>query len=82
MSFTIHKSTLASPYYEYVKNGTKIYELRVYDDKRKSIKINDIWQFLSNNKNEKDYFQTKVIGIKIYKSFREAIEDKIGRAHV
>ena len=73
MSTTTHQSNLASPYYEYVKNGTKIYELRVYDDKRKSIKINDLWQFSSNNNNES--FITKVVNIKVYKSFREAIQD-------
>ena len=72
MTFTIHQSSLASPYYEYVKNGIKIYELRVYDDKRKLIKINNLWQFSSNNN---ESFITKVIDIKTYKSFREAIED-------
>lgn len=77
MSITTHQSNLASPYYEYVKNGTKIYELRLYDYKRKLIKINNLWHFSSNNKdkNKNESFTTKVIGIKIYKSFREAIED-------
>ena len=74
MSTTTHQSSLAAPYYEYVKNGTKIYELRIYDDKRKSIKINDLWQFSSNN-NKKQSFITKVVNIKTYKSFREAIQD-------
>ena len=70
----LHQSSLASPYYEYVKNGTKIYELRVYDDKRKLIKINDLWEFSSNN-NKNESFITKVVAIKTYKSFREAIQD-------
>lgn len=78
----LHQSSLAAPYYEYVKNKIKIYELRVYDDKRKSIKINDLWQFKgtpgsleTSSDNDNESFKTKVVTIKIYKSFREAIHD-------
>jgi ASC-1-like (ASCH) protein len=69
-----HSSKLQSPYYEFVRDGVKIYETRVYDDKRKSMKVGDIWIFTHNNL-ESTEIKTLITEIKIYKSFREAIED-------
>ncbi len=69
-----HSSKLQSPYYEFVREGVKIYETRVYDDKKKSMKVGDIWIFTNNNV-ESNQIKTIITEIKIYKSFREAIED-------
>jgi len=71
----IHESKLQSPYYEFIRDGIKIYETRVYDDKRKKMKIDDTWIFSHNTDQTKPPIKTKIVGIKIYKSFREAIED-------
>ena len=81
----IFSSKLQEPYYTYIKNGIKIYELRVNDEKRKKMKIGDIWKFKNaNNKNLPEY-NTKIIDKKIYKSFEEAIKkislDKIHLLH-
>jgi ASC-1-like (ASCH) protein len=70
----IHESKLQSPYFEYVRDGIKIYETRVYDDKRKQINLNDYWVF-SHNLDNSQKIKTKIIGIKIYSTFGEAIVD-------
>ena len=72
---TVHEGKLQSPYYEYIRDGVKIYELRVYDDKRKKIKVGDEWVFKHNDDNELPEIRTKITDIKIYISFEKAIED-------
>lgn len=59
--------------FNYIKNGTKRYELRVYDEKRKKIKLGDIITFESRETGEK--INAKVIGILRYNTFKELIED-------
>lgn len=49
-------------YYNRLKSGQKIIELRLFDDKRKSIKIDDIIKFC-NASDEDDTFQAKVIDL-------------------
>jgi len=64
----IFSSKLQEPYYTYIRNGIKIYELRVNNEKKKKMKIGDIWKFKNaNNKNLPEYNYKK-----IYKSFEEA----------
>ena len=48
----IFSSKLQEPYYTYIRDGIKIYEMRVNDEKRKKMKIGDIWKFKNAN-NEK-----------------------------
>ena len=73
----IFSSKLQEPYYTYIKNGIKIYEMRVNDEKRKKMKIGDIWKFKNANNEKLPEFNTKIIDKKIYKSFEEAIK-KVG----
>ena len=48
----IFSSKLQEPYYTYIRDGIKIYEMRVNDEKRKKMKIGDIWKFKNaNNEN-------------------------------
>ena len=69
----IFSSKLQEPYYTYIRDGIKIYEMRVNDEKRKKMKIGDIWKFKNaNNENLLEYNCKK-----IYKSFEEAIK-KVG----
>ena len=70
-----HESKLQSPYYEYIRDGIKIYELRVYDNKRKQMKINDEWVFSHNNIPGLPKIKTNITTIKIYESFEQAIKD-------
>lgn len=52
-----------------IKNGTKTIELRLYDEKRKQIKINDKIIFTNINTNEK--LTVLVTNLHIYDSFEE-----------
>ena len=72
-----HISSLEETYFNQIKNGDKIYELRVFDEKRRKIKNGDIWIFTNKNSNEdnKIILQTLVKQINIYESFEEAIND-------
>jgi ASC-1-like (ASCH) protein len=68
----IFSSKLQEPYYTYIKNGIKIYEMRINDEKRKKMKIGDIWKFKNANNEKLPEYNYK----KIYKSFEEAIKKK------
>jgi ASC-1-like (ASCH) protein len=70
----IFSSKLQEPYYTYIKDGIKIYELRVNDEKRKKMKIGNIWKFKNANNENLPEYNTIIIDKKIYKSFEEAIE--------
>ena len=72
----IFSSKLQEPYYKYIKNGIKIYEMRINDEKRKKMKIGDIWKFKNANNEKLPEYNTKIIDKKIYKSFEEAIKKK------
>ena len=67
-----HKMKLAEPFYTLVKNNKKTVEARIYDDKRKLLKEGDTIIFL-NNDGEKP-FKKKIRKLKLFKSFRKAIE--------
>ena len=70
----IFSSKLQEPYYTYIKDGIKIYELRVNDEKRKKMKIGNIWKFKNANNENLPEYNTMITDKKIYKSFEEAIE--------
>ena len=72
----IFSSKLQEPYYTYIRDGIKIYEMRVNDEKRKKMKIGDIWKFKNANNEKLPEYNTKIINKKIYKSFEEAIKKK------
>ena len=60
--------------FDLVKYGTKRVELRLYDEKRKQIKENDIISFSKvSDENKKIY--AKVLKIDIYDSFNELINN-------
>lgn len=64
-----------SEYYFYaVGDGTKKYEVRLLDDKRQKIKLNDVIQF-TNRENENMTTNVRIIEIKYYKKFKDCIED-------
>lgn len=69
--FKIHVMKLDKQYYDSIKNGIKLFEVRVNDEKRQQLKVNDIIIFQYN----KNLLQTELTEIKIYKSFEEAIND-------
>ncbi len=65
---------LQPEYYNYMLNGTKRIEIRLFDEKRQQIKIGDTIKFLKEpNLNES--FNTKVTGLLRYKSFEDMFKD-------
>ena len=60
-----HNMKLLPQYFNYIKNGTKRLELRLNDEKRKNIKINDIIIFEKVDK-DTEYLHTKVKNIYKY----------------
>ena len=60
-------------YYEYIVEGLKDYELRIYDEKRQKIKLFDSIKFI--NRKNKRTFKAVVTGLTFYQNFEEAIGD-------
>ena len=69
----MHEMKLQSEFYYYIKNGSKRIEIRLNDEKRKIIKVNDIIEFRNIENNER--FKTKVVELKKYNSFIELLDD-------
>lgn len=67
-----HEMNLQPKYFDFIKNGTKRIELRLYDEKRQQIELGDIIEFA---KPDGEKFEAKVIGLLIYSSFNDLFED-------
>ena len=52
-----------------IKNGSKTIELRLFDEKRKKLKVNDLLVFTDQSNGEK--LTTKIVALHIYPSFNE-----------
>jgi ASC-1-like (ASCH) protein len=65
--------TLLPKYFNKIKKGEKIYEVRLKKDKYNDIKINDIIIFLKKP-DLKEKIKTKVNDIILYKSFNEMVD--------
>lgn len=63
---------LRPKYFDFIKDGTKRIELRLYDEKRRSIQLGDIIEFA---KSDDEKFKAKVIGLLRYNSFANLFED-------
>lgn len=69
-----HILKLQPKYFDYINNGTKRVELRLYDEKRKKINIGDTIIFQKEPELE-SIVKVKVIGILRYNTFEELFED-------
>ncbi len=67
-----HEMNLQPKYFDFMKNGTKRIELRLYDEKRSKIQLGDIIEF---SKSETDKLSAEVIGLLRYKNFTDLFED-------
>jgi len=65
----IHELRLNNEPFELIKKGSKTIEMRLYDEKRKLIKENDIIEFTNRLTNEK--IRTRVIKLHLFNSFNE-----------
>ena len=63
---------LRPKYFDFIKDGTKRIELRLYDEKRRLIQLGDIIEFA---KSDDEKFKAKVVGLLRYNSFAELFED-------
>lgn len=69
-----HEMKLQPEYYNFILNGTKRIEIRLYDEKRQQIKIGDVIKFLKEPELNES-FSSKVIGLLRYNSFEEMFKD-------
>lgn len=67
-----HEMNLQSKYFDFMKDGTKRIELRLYDEKRRQIELGDTIEF---SKSENDKLKAEVIGLLRYSSFKDLFED-------
>ena len=68
----MHKMSLQPKYFDFIKNGTKRIELRLYDEKRRQIQLGDTIEF---TKSESEKFEAKAVGLLRYRTFSELFED-------
>lgn len=69
-----HRIKLQPEYYNYVLNGTKRIEIRLFDEKRQQIEIGDKIIILKEP-NLDEFFEVRVVGLLRYSSFREMFRD-------
>ena len=58
----VHEMNLQPKYFDFIKDGTKRIELRLYDEKRRSIQLGDIIEFA---KSDDEKFKAEVVGLRI-----------------
>ena len=68
----IHYMKLRSDPFNRIKDRKKKVEIRLYDEKRKKVKDNDIIEFTNQETNE--VLQVKVIKLKLFKTFKELFD--------
>lgn len=65
-----HILKLQPKFFDFIKDGTKRIELRLFDEKRQQININDIIEF-KKEPEQIDSLKVKVIGLLRYRSFED-----------
>ena len=68
-----YKMNLSEPHFTNMKNKIKTVEIRLYDEKRKSLKKNDYIIFVKRE-NKSKTFKRKIKDIRIFYSFEKAIK--------
>lgn len=69
-----HEMKLQPEYYNFILDGTKRIEIRLYDKKRQSIKLGDTIKFLKEPELSES-FNAKVTGLLRYDSFKDMFKD-------
>lgn len=77
----IHEMKLNNSPYEKIEAGTKTIELRLYDEKRKLLKVNDYIRF--TNCEDKRTLTVLIEDLKVYKNFAELYKnyDKVSMGY-
>lgn len=74
MDTITHNMKLQSKYFEKIMQGTKLYEIRLNDEKRQLIKIGDSIQFVNESHPEQTIL-CKVEKLIVYKTFNQMCKD-------
>ena len=69
-----HEMKLQPKYFDFIKNGTKRIELRLFDDKRKAILLGDTIKFIKEPE-RLESIEVTVKGLLRYNTFEELIND-------
>ena len=69
----IFNMKLDTIYYNYIIDKKKLYETRVFDEKRKKFKLLDIIEFFDINSDRS--FKARIVELSWYSNFRDAISD-------
>ena len=69
-----HEMKLQPEYYNFILNGTKRIEIRLFDEKRQQIKIGDTIKILKEPELNES-FNAKVIGLLRYNNFEDMFKD-------
>lgn len=67
-----HEMNLQPKLFDFIKDGTKRIELRLFDEKRQRIELGDVIEFA---KSENEKFKAEVVGLLRYSSFNDLFED-------
>lgn len=69
-----HEMKLQPKYFDFIKNGTKRIELRLFDDKRNAILLGETIRFIKEPELEEN-LDVIVTGLLRYNTFKELISD-------
>jgi len=69
-----HEMKLQPKYYNYILNGTKRIEIRLYDEKRQGINLGDTLVFYKEPELSES-FEAKVVGLLRYNNFDDMFKD-------
>ena len=69
-----HIMKLKEKAFNNIKNGSKRIELRLYDEKRKKLNLNDTIRFYKVD-NENEFIDVKIQGLLRYNTFEELFND-------
>ena len=64
-----HNMNLNDSPFRYIKNGKKDIEMRLYDDRRKALKIGDFIHFINTSNQEQ--MDVEIINLYVFPSFKE-----------
>lgn len=70
----MHEMKLKDKYFNFILKGSKRIEIRLYDEKRQTIKLGDTIKFVKEP-NLDESFKAKVVGLLRYKTFEDMFED-------
>jgi ASC-1-like (ASCH) protein len=69
-----HAMKLQREHFDHIADGSKIIEMRLYDEKRRKIRVGDTIEFTASDR-EEDTLRVRVQGLYVYPGFDELVEE-------